>query len=188
MNKKILIGSIIAAAILIMVSFTGVVGYQTTKSSTIAKASPLFNIRTSRAIDRDSEDLSCDYVGKGVESNILFPKQDERTILIQKVIELISNMGNKEFNEFKDFIKNQKFWENSIKYEGLTDNIIIREKFQTNVITICYWVPNCILTRIFATIAIVLGVILLILDAIFEQFTLGPCGKCGPYQETMHIR
>jgi len=65
MNKKILIGSIIAVVILVLVSFTGVVGYQTTKSSTIAKASPLFTVRSSRAIDEESEDLSCDYIGKG---------------------------------------------------------------------------------------------------------------------------
>ena len=48
MNKKILIGSIIAVVILVLVSFTGVVGYQTTKSSTIARASPLFKVRTNR--------------------------------------------------------------------------------------------------------------------------------------------
>ncbi len=57
MNKKILIGSIIAVAILVLVSFTGVVGYQTTKSSTIAKASPLFAVRSSRAIDEESKDI-----------------------------------------------------------------------------------------------------------------------------------
>jgi len=56
MNKKILIGSIIADVILVMVSFTGVVGYQTTKSSTIVKASPLFTVRSCRAIDEDSKD------------------------------------------------------------------------------------------------------------------------------------
>ena len=53
MDKKILIGSIIAVAILVLVSFTGVVGYQTTKSSTIDVASPLFTVRSSRAIDKE---------------------------------------------------------------------------------------------------------------------------------------
>jgi len=57
MNNKILIGSIIAVAVLVLVSFTGVVGYQTTKSSTIAKASPLFTVRSSRAIDGESKDI-----------------------------------------------------------------------------------------------------------------------------------
>ena len=59
MNNKILIGSIIAVVILVLVSFTGVVGYQTTKFSTIAKASPLFSVRTQRAIDKESRGLTC---------------------------------------------------------------------------------------------------------------------------------
>ena len=56
MNKKILIGNIIAVAILVLVSFTGVIGYQTTKSSTIARASPLFAVRSNRAIDEERKD------------------------------------------------------------------------------------------------------------------------------------
>ena len=39
MNKKILLGSIIAVVILVLVSFTGVVGYQSAKSPSIAGAS-----------------------------------------------------------------------------------------------------------------------------------------------------
>ena len=58
MNKKILMGSIVSVAILILVSFTGVVGYQTTKSSTIARASPLFTVRSNRAIDKESKDFT----------------------------------------------------------------------------------------------------------------------------------
>ena len=61
MRKKLLLGSIIAVVILILVSFTGVVGYQTTKSSTIARASPLFSVRSKRAIDEEIKDLTCDY-------------------------------------------------------------------------------------------------------------------------------
>ena len=64
MNKKILLGSIIAAVILVLVSFTSVVGYSSVKS-TSGKASPLFSIRTSRAIDEETKDFTCDYVGKG---------------------------------------------------------------------------------------------------------------------------
>ena len=53
MEYRILLGSIIAVVILVLVSFTGVVGYQTTKSSVIAKASPLFSIRSKRAIGQE---------------------------------------------------------------------------------------------------------------------------------------
>ncbi len=127
MNKKILMGSIIAIVILILVSFTGVVGYQTTKSSTIAKTSPLFTVRSSRAIDIESKDFTCDYVGKGVVTNINIPSRDNGTILIQKVFELISKMDDREFNEFIDFFKNQKFWEHYIRNEGLINNIVIEK-------------------------------------------------------------
>ncbi len=99
MNKKILLGSIIAVVILVLVSFTGVVGYQTTKSSTIVKASPLFSVRSKRAIDEDSKDLTCDYVGKGEENVISIPKRDSKTALIQKVIDRISRMDDKVLNK-----------------------------------------------------------------------------------------
>ncbi len=101
MNKKILIGSIIAVAILILVSFTGVVGYQTTKSSTIAKASPLFAVRSSRAIDTENKGLSCDYVGKNNKIFFKFPKirQDKNKIKIISIIERISVMNDDDFEE-----------------------------------------------------------------------------------------
>ena len=82
MNKRILIGSIIAVAILVLVSFTGVVGYQTTKSSSIARASPLFSVRSSRAIDEESKDIVCDYVGKEEELVLSIPKRDNQQFLL----------------------------------------------------------------------------------------------------------
>ena len=101
MNKKILIGgSLVAVAILILVSFTGVVGYQTTKSSTIAKASPLFAVRSSRAIDEESKDFTCDYVGKELPTLFTFPKRDNREELVQKIINKIKIMDDKSFNRF----------------------------------------------------------------------------------------
>ncbi len=100
MNKKILWGSIIAVVILVLVSFTGVVGYQTTKSSTIAKASPLFTIRSNRALDKASKDLTCDYVGKGEESVLSIPKRDDRTASQQKFNYMIGKMDNRTFNKF----------------------------------------------------------------------------------------
>ena len=101
MNKKILIGSIIAVVILVLVSFTGVVGYQTTKTSTVAKASPLFSVRSRRAIDEESKNLTCDYVGKGEESILSIPKRDNRIEMIQKAIDVISKMDDITFNIFE---------------------------------------------------------------------------------------
>ncbi len=102
MNNKILIGSIIAVAILIGVSFTSVVGYNSIESD--KKLSPLFNIRTSRAVDKDSKDLSCEYVGKGEEINILIPKIDNNKALIQEVIDRIRKMDDKTYDELIDLL------------------------------------------------------------------------------------
>ena len=100
MNKKIIIVSIIAVAILILVSFTGVVGYQTTKSSTIARASPLFAVRSNRAINEESKDLSCNYLGKGIDSNIYIPIRDNKQLTVQRFIDLVSSMDDDNFNKF----------------------------------------------------------------------------------------
>ncbi len=102
MNNKILIGSIIATAVLIGVSFTSVVGYRIVASE--MKVSPLFNIRTSRAIDKESQDLSCEYVGKGNEINILLPIKNQKAELIDNIINRIQNMDDKTYNKFVGFV------------------------------------------------------------------------------------
>ena len=104
MNKKILIGSIIAVVILILVSFTGVVGYQTTKSSTIATASPLFAVRSSRAIDEESKDLSCDYVGKG---EIFRIPRNNKLLQIKATIDFIQTLDDIEYSGFQGLLISQ---------------------------------------------------------------------------------
>ncbi len=96
MNKKILIGSILVVVILILVSFTSVVGYNNVESNKIL--SPLFNIRSNRAIDKESKDLTCDYVGKGEEITISLPQYD-KTDILQKFINLIEGMDETKINE-----------------------------------------------------------------------------------------
>jgi len=120
MNKKILFGSIIAVVILVLVSFTGVVGYRTT-STTIAKASPLFSVRSSRAIDEESKDLTCDYVGKGEVNFLSIPKRNERGELVQKIINMISKMDEKEVHRFLDLIVRKLFEKNMITNENIPE-------------------------------------------------------------------
>ncbi|UCF13284.1 MAG: hypothetical protein JSW06_03225 [Thermoplasmatales archaeon] len=103
MNKKLIIGSIIAAVILVLVSFTGVVGYQTTSTS-ITRTSPLFKIRTNRAIGEESKDITCRYVGKG--NTLPFPKKNDKWILTQKIIDKIGIIDKKTFEKFIAFLIN----------------------------------------------------------------------------------
>jgi len=78
-----------------------------TKSSTIAKASPLFAVRSSRAINEESKEFTCDYVGKGEEIVLSIPKRDDRTESLQKFIDIIGKMDDKTFNIFVRLVINR---------------------------------------------------------------------------------
>lgn len=96
MDKKILVGSIIAVAILVGVSFTSVLGYRSVESN--MKESPLFNIRTSRAIGEEDKELTCSYVGIG--NTLPFPKRDGKSVMVQKVVDNIRQMDDESFEKF----------------------------------------------------------------------------------------
>ena len=209
MNKKILMGSIIAVAILILVSFTGVVGYQTTKSSTIAKASPLFTVRSSRAIDEESEDFTCDYVGKELPTLFTFPKRDNREEFVQKVIDIISKMDDETYDRYiiliinricqDNIIKNKKipeltnaFHHIRVNPEWLVNDIYLGEDsflYDTSptaniFITLCDWFQGCILQFLIGSF------ILLILIFIFTWIDLHPTSDLCcyvTYPETLKI-
>ncbi len=61
MRKKILIGSVVSVLMLILLSFTSIVGYRSVTSD--VKISPLFTIRTQRTIDEDTGKVSCEQLG-----------------------------------------------------------------------------------------------------------------------------
>jgi hypothetical protein len=103
MNTKILIGSIGAVAILILVSFTNVVGVQSTKSGSIYQ-SPLFSIRTQKAISENTQNkLTTDYLNKG-ENTLAIPPCNRVNALLQKLIYKIRIMDDETFNRFKSSI------------------------------------------------------------------------------------
>ncbi len=118
MNKKILISSIIAVTILIGVSFTSVVGYRRLTSD--VKASPLFNIRSSRAIDEESRDLSCEYVGKGENNTIPITTRNAKNALVQKVIDEIFKIDENKFNRFIRLALS--YMERNNKIQGIDSN------------------------------------------------------------------
>jgi len=126
MNKKILIGGIIAVAILVGVSFTSVVGYQSVESN--FRESPLFNIRASRVTERDGNGVTSDYVGKGIGSDIFIPNRDQSNIQLQKCLESISNMDSTSLSKLiesisKNNLKNIKPADIIEKLNFLNSNI-----------------------------------------------------------------
>jgi len=102
MNKKILaIGSITTCIILLVAGLSPVVGYNSARSG--GKDSPLFSIRTKRAIDQESEGLTCEYVGKG--DTLFIPPQQHKTIILQKVRDIISRLDYETFTRVVDSYK-----------------------------------------------------------------------------------
>ena len=162
MNKKTIItGCIISAIILVLVTFTSVVGYQTVES-TNAGASPLFTIRTKRAINEDSDALTCEYVGKG--KLMPFPRRNSKTVLIQKAIDRISRLDDKEFNKFISLViyhfdksQDRDTQEITIAFHQLRDNPEMLTNYVFNVgnnnsytILDMRWNPGCLILFIAA--------------------------------------
>ena len=117
MNKKILtIGSIIAAIILVLVTFTSVVGYEAVESSGL-RTSPLFEVRTSRAIDEETRGYTCDYVGKG---NIWsFPRRDSyQAVQLQRIIDRMRMMDDESTRELIDEIEQKMKEDNHVGNSG----------------------------------------------------------------------
>lgn len=126
MDRKILVGSIIAVAILIGVSFTSVVGYSSVKYD--LKASPLFDIRTKRAIEEDIKNtLTTNYIGKKnkVAINFLIPT---RATISQNVMQKIKEIDDKIFEKLLIFVIQQTHNSDKIPPEILQAILIIKEE------------------------------------------------------------
>ena len=131
MKKKILIGSIIAVVILTLVSFSSVVGYNSVKSDSKI-ASPLFGIRTNRAINNKQDAVTSDYIGKGKAINILLPKRNDRTVLLHKFIDSISKMDAKAFIGFLSNILNRINYNDRIRDENFIKIILPLQYLKNN--------------------------------------------------------
>ncbi len=88
MNKKILLGCIAAAFILITTSFTSVLGTTITKE-TNQKDSPLFTARVQRSVQKTTHQFSTDYLGKGRTPFIISKPTYQR--LIAHLITMLDN-------------------------------------------------------------------------------------------------
>jgi hypothetical protein len=170
MSKKILIGSIIAICILIGVSFTSVVGYNSVESD--VKASPLFNIRTNRAIDEESGDLRCEYVGRGEEINLLIPNRDDNRELLQEIFNRISKMNDKELNMLKSKINQLRIIEgvNTDNPEIIKPHLIQNEDKKTFeewcTLGICFTFGYKLFSCLYVFLTLIIMIPLLIIESI----------------------
>ena len=100
MKNKILILSIIVIISLVCLPFNSVLGHKSNISN--IKESPLFKIRTDKAIGRQAKVLHCEY--KSEDISIPNLHRIENLNMIQKIIDRISAMDYRTFDNFIDYI------------------------------------------------------------------------------------
>jgi len=114
MKKKILLGSIVAIVIIILASYTSVVGFQKSNDDAV-RFSPLFRIRGKRAIDTNNDDiLTSEYLGKEKDVDIHLPERNSQYVLVQKVLDGIGRMDNTTFDRFVALVINRFQAKNNI--------------------------------------------------------------------------
>ena len=191
MDKKPLIGvSICAVVLLVLGSLSNVVGYQSVKSSAMSE-SPLFSMRTQKAINQQQKIITSQYLGKGKSCNLLSLQRPDETDLLIKIISVIQAMNDVIFERFVRIAVEQFSKQGKLKditpqqfIRGLHQ---IRENSQTSMEnkgsdygsltwdstpTVC-WFPLCFVISILVSIYLFLEPILLIIgeirDCIFES-------------------
>jgi hypothetical protein len=105
-KKKIIIGSIGAVVLILLTSFTVVIGKQA-NSETITN-SPLFAIRIQKTINGEQKQITSYYLGKGKESKLSIFNRDIRIESLQKIIERISKMSDAQLAELAGVIGSNK--------------------------------------------------------------------------------
>jgi hypothetical protein len=198
MDKEPLIGvSICAVVLLVLGSLSNVVGYQSVKS-TAMNDSPLFSMRTKRAINQASGNiLTSDYIGKELGNLLQFPIRDNRTESLIKAIAIISKMDDKTFERLTELCIQRAKQDKTLsdttpiyiaqmlhqfrtKPETILNSFIrgnnpdmTSSPFYTSCYTVCHWFPGCIpIVMIFQIISFIVYTIYYILVVLVTQTSL----------------
>ena len=116
---KIVISCIGAAIIIVLASFTSVIGEQKRHSSGM-NDSPLFSIRVKRAIKEENKDaITLNYLGKENRVSLSFPQRDDKMEQAEKVIYLISRMSEDTFHTYVTVVSNKLYLSNQVKKEDI---------------------------------------------------------------------
>jgi len=185
MKNKFLIGvSTVAVVVLVLASLSPVVGYNSVESS--AKESPLFNVRTKRAINQEQEDITYKYIGMGKTFSI--PQRNNQTEIVMRVIDAISKMDEETFNKFVGLfitrISQYTIFKNEIIEEMvrvirlfrtkpaiLRDIVISNSDDDTSQFVSCRWFRGCFIYNVFVLIGVI-GIVFLVLGIMFTQYLI----------------
>jgi len=91
MKMNIVIGSIFAAAMIILVAFVSAVGYQSVQAREPESYSPLFAVRTQRATEKESDGGITAFLGKGKQTSIFPSGNLQQQEMIQSAFRIFSS-------------------------------------------------------------------------------------------------
>lgn len=142
MQKKILVGSVFAALIIIILPMSAVVGSNIIRSDIEKRniASPLFTKRIDTALEKKPSKINTNYIGKGKIFNIFFRQKTSLQTWIDKAIKIINakprvlnQLLNKlyEIPEFVNLLKEYNLDKQEINKEIAlitSDPVAMREK------------------------------------------------------------
>jgi hypothetical protein len=172
MNPKILLGSIGAVVILILVSFTNVVGIQSTTSDSV-KNSPLFEYRTKKAIHETFTTCHYQYISMNNLLNIPLSTPDQRVQFVMRFVQIIVQMDETSFNTLIAYCVNHFNQNNKVKHTNIAEIITGLKTIRKNPEYIVHqivtnsrainnnydvsqqytingdWIPGCLLAAIF---------------------------------------
>jgi hypothetical protein len=199
MKKKILVmGSIVVVCVILLASYSQIIGYAVGESSTRSD-SPLFHVRTERAIKNvNANEIIRDYFGRNNSTILPFPKIDMNT---RFVLELLEKVSTRDKKSLQRYIEEVKKYLQDIKGIKTEDNIplfcLLKENLNSSNISkivdyinqiktrtmnnqycsIGYqWFPGCNIYDILAYLAIVLLIIIIrIVTYTFMCTYTSPC-------------
>lgn len=131
-DRKIIIGSTITIVLIILASIIPVIGVQTLKIDS-SEASPLFNIRTQRATDTESQQtFRSNYIGKDRNIDIPLTFQTRATV-VHNIIKRINEMDDASFEKFLAHITKEIDYAKNVPLEILKAIYIIREESDRSI-------------------------------------------------------
>ena len=153
--------SITVIVLLVLGSLTNVIGYQSVKST--VNDSPLFQTRTQRATNQQQNVLTSQYLGMGKGNLLQIPTKDKRIEQLKEVIQFISRMNDKTFEQFTELYIQKVRQTTTLRDINLYEiiqalhslktkpEIIITSFLKRNnkdLMTIDPWIPGCIILYI----------------------------------------
>ena len=179
-KKPLIVVSICAVVLLVLGSLSNVVGYQSVKSTTVNN-SPLFSMRTQRAINQQQNIITSQYLGKEKIYNMLMLPKPDKTDSIHEIISRIQSMDDVSFQRFVRYTVEQLSKQAKLKDvtprqlitglhhlrynpQAYIDYINSNDENKTwkSTPTLC-WFPSCILLKTFQLIIDALAWIILLL-------------------------